>query len=471
MEDTRLAKGVLGIKEAYGQAMAVTAPLGSVVSTTTAAIAYAGGSVVLATLLALGASALWMFTLTLYSKRIASAGGFYSFSSAAWGSKTISFFEALIEVFAYVALNGVNVISTISIAEIAFGMMNLSIPSYCLWLIGAVALIYPTIISLTHVRKVLGYVVTISSTAEVVVLFVLFGLSVYFKGLTLSYLVPTHVSLGQMATAFILSLVSISGSGTATYLGEESKRPTKSITLGMWMATCIGGLAMLLGTYGLVSLWGGDLSSLASANQPLFQEMARFGTIAFSVTALLAVNSLLASNIGTTVSAARILFNVAREGGAPKFLRKLNSSLEPIWATLFTGGLTAVLTLPSMAFQGSQVAMEDVGVIASIFWIAGRIVDSIGAPLFLYRIGSLNIMALLIPLVASGVNIWGLGYSVLGLTFAQRLMISAILLISIAWYAAFGRRSMVGNIVVNEEGELSTREEVIKKLKEINAVS
>jgi len=44
----KLRKGVLTLKEAYGQAMAVTAPLGSVVSTSTAAVAYAGNGVVFA---------------------------------------------------------------------------------------------------------------------------------------------------------------------------------------------------------------------------------------------------------------------------------------------------------------------------------------------------------------------------------------------------------------------------------------
>ncbi|AAK43284.1 Hypothetical protein SSO12142 [Saccharolobus solfataricus P2] len=39
-----LKRAVLSFKETYAQAMAVTAPLGSVVSTTTAAILYAGSS-------------------------------------------------------------------------------------------------------------------------------------------------------------------------------------------------------------------------------------------------------------------------------------------------------------------------------------------------------------------------------------------------------------------------------------------
>jgi hypothetical protein len=103
----RLIKGSISLKEAYGQAMAVTAPLGSVVSTSTAAILYAGYSVVFTTLLALLGSALWIFTLTRYTSKLASAGGFYTYGYSAWRSKKISFFEALIEAFAYSFLNAV----------------------------------------------------------------------------------------------------------------------------------------------------------------------------------------------------------------------------------------------------------------------------------------------------------------------------------------------------------------------------
>jgi hypothetical protein len=64
----KLRKGVLTLKEAYGQAMAVTAPLGSVVSTSTAAVAYAGNGVVFATLLGLAGSILWVATLSSYAR-------------------------------------------------------------------------------------------------------------------------------------------------------------------------------------------------------------------------------------------------------------------------------------------------------------------------------------------------------------------------------------------------------------------
>jgi hypothetical protein len=71
-----LRRGVLGLKEVYGQAMGVTAPLGSVVSTTTAAVVYAGAAVPLATVMAFLGSVLWIWILTRYSNKLASPGGY-----------------------------------------------------------------------------------------------------------------------------------------------------------------------------------------------------------------------------------------------------------------------------------------------------------------------------------------------------------------------------------------------------------
>lgn len=187
-----LAKSVLSFKENYGQAMAVTAPLGSVVSTSTAAIVYAGTSVVFTTLLSLLASALWIYTLTRYSRKIASAGGFYTYSFSAWRSKKLSFAEALTELFAYSMLNGVNAITNYLLVDIAFSIEGRSMP---LW-IGIVVIIgsvlYPTLISLTHIKKLMSYVVTMSATAEAVLLIVLFIISLH-NGFHFNYMIPSKI--------------------------------------------------------------------------------------------------------------------------------------------------------------------------------------------------------------------------------------------------------------------------------------
>ncbi|BBD72313.1 amino acid permease [Sulfodiicoccus acidiphilus] len=461
----RLSRGVLGLKESYAQAMAVTAPLGSVVSTTSAAVEYAGGSVVIATVLALIASAMWIYTLTRYSDKVASAGGFYSFSSVAWGVKEVSFFEAVTELFAYVLLNAVNVLTVVVIVRVVGSLVGFIVPQWLLWVAALAAVAYPSLISLTNIRKLLGYVVTISATAEVVLLFSLFGVAVFTGGLQLSRLFDAHVSTQGLATAFILSVVSISGAGTATYLGEESRSPTSTVSKGMWLALALGGTAMFLGTYALVALWGPSLGGLSSAQQPLLIEAEKIGPVAFTLVTALAINSLLASNVGTTVASSRILFNLARENSAISVFRKLSKSSEPVIATLTVGIITAAIGVITALYEGFQQAFLDISVISSLFWIVGRIVDGVGVPVFLSRISSLTVGGVTIPLLVTGLNMWGLFTTFTSFDVVQWALMSMLIGSVLLWYVGWGRTGEAGSLLVDAEGNLVRREELVERLR------
>ncbi|AWR99254.1 APC family permease [Metallosphaera hakonensis] len=460
----RLGRGVISLKETYGQAMAVTAPLGSVVSTSTAAILYAGHSVVFTTLLALLGSALWIYSLTSYTKRVASPGGYYTFGYSAWRRKIISFFEALTEVFAYSLLNAVNAITLYLLVSIGFQVAGIATPWWLEPLIIALGLAYPTLISLTDIKKLLGYVVTISATAEVILLLGLFALSLT-KPFHPEYFTPAGVSSSDIAQAFVLSMVSISGAGAATYLGEEAKKPLKTITQGMWLSLLIGGIAMFLGTYALVALWSGSLSSLANSPQPLIYEMFQYGRIPMFIALVLAANSLLASNIGTTLGSARILFNLSREKAAPLFLSKTTKSGEPLIATMMIGGLSTLVVIFSIFGLGVATAFADVSVITGIFWLTGRIIDGFGVPVFYYRIGQLSWNTLLIPLAATGINVWGVSQSLPLPDMFSMYAIVAILLIIGVWYALIGRKGKPGSLVVDENNQVITIEEYMERLK------
>lgn len=460
----KLSRGVLSLKEAYGQAMAVTAPLGSVVSTSTAAILYAGHSVVFTTLLALLGSALWIYTLTSYTRRVASPGGYYTFGYSAWRNKTVSFFEALTEVFAYSLLNAVNAITLYLLVSIGLQVISFSTPWWVEPLVIGLGLAYPTLISLTDIKKLLGYVVTISASAEVVLLLGLFVLSLS-KPFHPEYFTPDGVSGSDIAQAFVLSMVSISGAGAASYLGEEAKKPYKTITQGMWLSLLIGGIAMFLGTYALVALWNGSLSALANSPQPLIYEMFQYGKIPMIIALVLAANSLLASNIGTTLGSARILFNLAREKSAPMFLARTARNGEPLVATMMIGGLSTLVVVFSVLGLGVSNAFAVVSVITGIFWLTGRIVDGFGVPVFYYRIGQLSWNTLLIPLVATALNVWGVGESLSSPDMFSIYTLVAIVLIIAVWYAMIGRKGRPGSLVVDENNQVITIEEYMERLK------
>lgn len=462
-----LHRAALAIRENFAQAMAVTAPLGSVVSTTTAAIAYASTGVVFATILAFIASAFWVYTLSMYSRRIASAGGYYTFVYAAYRSSFLAFSEAFIEILSFIFLNVVNVLAVYLMVEALFSFYGLQLPELVGFLLIVLSLLYPTLVSIAiDVKKLLGYIVAVVATLEVLILFALFTLTLSQGFRVDLVLPPKDVSLAGLAIAFLLILVSFDGAGAATYLGEETRKPLDNVTKGMWLAFILGGLAMVTGTYALVALWPYSYTSLAESSQPLIVITAKFGVIYVLLVILIATKSLLISNIGTTLAAARILYNLARENSAPEVLAKVNDRGQPVTATLLVGFITAILTLLSITILDPRTAFVEMGAVTGVFWIAGRILDSLGAPLFLYRIGELKpgvkaILGILLPLATFSMNVAGLVLSAMGISLLQVLILTFSLILGVIWYLALARFGAPGSLVVDNQNNLIRLEELL----------
>jgi amino acid transporter len=463
-----LGRAVLSIRENYAQAMAVTAPLGSVVSTTTVAVAYAGGGVVFATIMAFIASAFWVYTLTLYSNRIASAGGYYTFVYAAYRSRFLAFSEALIELMSFIMLNVVNVLAVYLMIEAVSAFYGVKLPSWAALLVIVFSLAYPTLAStLLDVRRLLNSIVIVVATLEVVVLLALFTLSLT-RGVRVDIVLPpSDASLAGLAIAFLLILVSFDGAGASTYLGEETRRPLDNVTKGMWLAFLIGGIAMIAGTYALVTLWPYSYADLAGSSQPLITITAGFG-IAYAVLVIgIAAKSLLISNIGTTLAAARILYNLSREGSAPEILSSVNSRGQPVIATALVGFLTTAITLTAITTLGVKTAFIEVGALTGIFWIAGRILDSLGAPLFLNRVGELGrgiqvIPRILLPMLTFFMNVAGLTLSFLEITVTQISILALTVVTGFTWYMLLARFGAPGSLAVDNYNNVVRIEDLLE---------
>jgi amino acid transporter len=463
-----LGRAVLSIRENYAQAMAVTAPLGSVVSTTTVAVAYAGGGVVFATIMAFIASAFWVYTLTLYSNRIASAGGYYTFVYAAYRSRFLAFSEALIELMSFIMLNVVNVLAVYLMIEAVSAFYGVKLPSWAALLVIVFSLAYPTLAStLLDVRRLLNSIVIVVATLEVVVLLALFTLSLT-RGVRVDIVLPpSDASLAGLAIAFLLILVSFDGAGASTYLGEETRRPLDNVTKGMWLAFLIGGIAMIAGTYALVTLWPYSYADLAGSSQPLITITAGFGIAYAALVIGIAAKSLLISNIGTTLAAARILYNLSREGSAPEILSSVNSRGQPVIATALVGFLTTAITLTAITTLGVKPAFIEVGALTGIFWIAGRILDSLGAPLFLNRVGELGrgiqvIPRILLPMLTFFMNVAGLTLSFLEITVTQISILALTVVAGFTWYMLLARFGAPGSLAVDNYNNVVRIEDLLE---------
>ncbi|MCL5788192.1 MAG: amino acid permease [Candidatus Marsarchaeota archaeon] len=383
-------------------------------------------------------------------------------------SKSLSVFEALTEVFAYVFLNAFDAVAVYLLIQVAGGFLGFRVPIWVDAVGMAATVAYPTLICLTNVKTLMGKIVMIGSTLEVVMLIGFFAYVTSAHGFPLKPFNPSlsPLGLGGLATAFILSLVSISGAGTASYLGEETKIPTKTISKGMWLALLIGGLSMILGTYALVVGWGlGNLSTISSNPQPLFQEVGRLGVPVLLATVILSINSILVQNIGATVSASRILFNLSREDSAPARFSNVAKNGQPVAATLAVGAATALITFGSVFGLGVTYAFASLSIPLSVLWVLGRTVDTAGVPLFYKRIQKLTIPLVVIPVAMFLLNVWGIVETFYPPSIVASSYLLGFALTSMVWYRVWGSGGRAGSLVVSDSGEVIQVKAMIDKLK------
>jgi len=464
----RLKANAIGLVGSYAQAMAVTAPLGSVVSSLTVGALYAGANLPLVTLMAFLSSCFWVYLLTRFSKKINSAGGFYTYTSNSVGSKA-GYTEAVTEFLAFLLTTVFEGMYVGIIVPPFLRIFGLSLPAWSwipLTLLG-IGLAIP--LTYTDVAKTLTKYVAVGATLEVALLV---GLSAYLiiqagPANTLAVFTNTHLApkgLSGLSTGFLLSVISIAGAGTATYLGEETKIPSRTLRRGMWLAMLVGGGSMLLSSYAIVVAWGvGNATTLGSANVPIVQLAARVSGVLALAVVMLSVNSLIVSNVGTNMSASRILFSLSREGGAPATFSKVHESHKsPYVASLFVGVIAIIIGLAAPMIMGFMDAYSMVAIAASIFWILGRLGDSVSLPLFYLKRfrEEFSVLKHLVPsAIISVINVLGLGLAIFPITYPTNISIIFVVSAMICWVGGFmyfgrNRENMIGAYLVNDAGEL-----------------
>lgn len=134
MVKTGLMRGSVGFWSLVGQTIAFTAPLASVVTSLTGAALYAKGALPLAILIAVISGLIWVNTPYQYSTKIASAGGFYTFTRKAIGPKYGLFDGLIYLMFEYAILaNTTLFFSGVLIPAIFSDFFGITVSKY-LWI-------------------------------------------------------------------------------------------------------------------------------------------------------------------------------------------------------------------------------------------------------------------------------------------------------------------------------------------------
>jgi amino acid transporter/mannitol/fructose-specific phosphotransferase system IIA component (Ntr-type) len=238
-------------------------------------------------------------------------------------------------------------------------------------------------------------------------------------------------SASVLSTAGLV-YISYVGVTTVASLAEEVKNPERNLPLGIFLALGTAIVVYALGTTVIVGLvpperLAGDLTPVATAAEML---VGPWGKVLVSIAAILAFTSV--ANAGV-LSASRYPLAMSRDHLLPASLRRLNRGGIPTWSILLTLGLLIAIligfnpTRIAKLASAFQLAMFGLVSLAVIVMRESRI-DSYDpgyrSPFYPWmQIAGIITSALLI--------------AEMGL--APALFCGGLVVVSVAWYAYYGR--------------------------------
>ncbi len=255
-----------------------------------------------------------------------SAGSFYTYITRALGPRA-GFITGGLMFVAYALLAPIEIGLLGSYLQQTFMQeFGVNIP----WvLIGIVPWILMAILAFEGISASLRTAL-ILFTAEVIVVVGL-GLIVVAKGgahgLTAAPLSPASSpkGFGGIITGFVFAALSFVGFEGATALGDEARRPHRTVPLGILFSTLLVGLIYLFGTWAeAVGLGRAKMNALTGVDTPWNTLAATFAPWAKWFVIVASVSSMFAVMINSNNGIVRILHTMGRERLLPEQLGRIN---------------------------------------------------------------------------------------------------------------------------------------------------
>lgn len=188
------------------------------------------------------------------------------------------------------------------------------------------------------------------------------------EGLSLAPFSPTSVppeqGFGGLIAGFIFAGLSFVGFEGATALGDEAKKPHRTIPRGILWSTILVGVIYLIGTWALATGLGREgMNALVGSDTPWNTFADMYAPWMKWPLIIAAVSSMFAVMINSNNGIVRIMNTMGREGLLPKSLGKIDSKrhtpvVAVFWEAIFVlvaaiivGALSGGLTDPIGGFN------------------------------------------------------------------------------------------------------------------------
>ena len=435
MADTGLRTDAIGLREVLFQSITDMAPGAAIAASIPAGVAFAGGALPLAVVLALVACLFSAWSIGQLAKELPSSGSMATYAArglhpslgflVAWAYAMVGW---LIPPLVLLQL-GFTVAATLN-TEISGYPANLWWP----WSIAGLLIIAAAGYFGVRTSARLG---TILGVFEIAVFLIMGILLVFHAGghntlavFTTKYTPPGFHGFNGVVAGSVFSILAFGGFEGAAPLAEEAKNPRRTIQLAVLLATLLIGALYVFTTYAADVAFGpGRFASFTSGTGAASWEgMARAFYGFFWILVFLAiVNSTLAnSNAGVNVS-SRTSFAMGRIKAFPQILGQVSAqNRAPVNAIILGTVISLAVMLGLGLHYGPTEAFSMVGTALVILIVGVYILMNASCIGYFTRNGNFNIVShIIVPIlgIAAFVPAWcaGAGIKIPGLNFISPL--------------------------------------------------
>ncbi len=346
-ESGQLKRGVLGLADAFAESFALLS-LALASSLATSVVAATAGAAAPWAYIVAGAGSLCLASVIIrFTRRMASAGGIYTYTARGLGAGG-GFIAGWLYAPAFaVGTSFVMVISGFFLNEVLDAHAGIHLGSDgWLWCFLAL-LVVLTALALADIRisTRTQLVIGVASVAPILLLLLIVLVKGGDAGVTLAPFDPGRLpSSHGLFLAVVLAFTGFIGFEAAAALGEEAADPLRVIPRAILMAIAVGVVFYIFLAWVMAVGFGIDHIDQWATNPAALDALAtRYaGTwLAVLVDLGVSVGALVAALAGVNLT-SRILFAMAREGGAPRPFATTNARFGTPWAAI---GAVLALTL------------------------------------------------------------------------------------------------------------------------------
>lgn len=397
-----LKPNCLSFGEVLAQSFAVIAPTTVPASNIGLIVALAGNGTWLSFLIGLVGLMLVSYNINQFASRSASPGSLYTYIVKGLGP-TAGVICGWSLVLAYLFTGMAVLCGFASFSSTLLGHLGIHPASITLLAIGAGIAWYAAYKDIQLSAMAMLWLEAIS-----LALIGLLGVILWaYKGfaLDLAQLTLQDVTPGKVATGLVLVMFAFSGFESATSLGEEARKPLKTIPRAVMGSVILAGLFFTLMTYVEVLGFRGTGMDITQAEAPLgfLSQQVGLGWLG-ELIAIGTLFSFFACVLGSINPAARVFFIMAQHGLFHASVGAAHTANRTPHVAVSLCSLVMFLVPAGMSLFHVKLfeSMGYLGAICSYGFLTVYILISIAAPVYLYKIRQLRWHHLAVAALAVG---------------------------------------------------------------------